>query len=360
MRFLSPVFLPFTNISPFHFSCSYANDDLNYRTVLTPYQSARMGYVWPGRIDIDVSGLYQPDTFQNTYFELGRIGLIKIGRDIHLKLRTQSEFFHAESFEEFCGRTGLSTVRDEERLRRALFTSFEHGSAGDHPLKRDPVWQAVEAWRINQLRSRSRAPRKRLEIRVLETPFAIPDLTPYTYLKALLTFLELLFIYLSEDPKCTRHMDCGEIELSMAKKNEIRVNQFGLDAPIHWLPTMTSTTPREILKAFLFPEIKSLAKMLEGGREEDLYPIEEMIYGGKPTPSVRLRQEVLKRYVKPGKWDQLDPFANFILPDQELTYELLFRNRETLEDELNQIRDELPSLPSLDQVYIGKLMKAIA
>ena len=117
------------------------------------------------------------------------------------------------------------------------------------------------------------APRNRVELRTLETPPAFENQTPYEYIKAIHTFLDLLFIYLSLNPDCTELLEYDSLNLQAAKNNERSTLMNGMDAAIHWIPDrfMKKTTPREIL-IYLLEEISDLSSGLERDSEASQNP----------------------------------------------------------------------------------------
>lgn len=200
------------------------------------------------------------------------------------------------------------------------------------------------------LKSVIETPRNRVEVRTLETPPAFDDVTPYEYIKSIHAFLELLFIYLSQNPDFVQNLEYGPAELQAAKHNEIQVLLGGLDANIYWIPTMKTTTPRAVLK-MLLEKIEDLSSGL--GRNEDLELIRQIVDGGLLTPAARIRESV-------GKWYDINIENRQnprMLQDDSFAQNLFRETRRRMPDELKQIEKDLDRMPSQDREKIRQLLE---
>ena len=351
--------------SPLYFGAARSGGHAKYRTALSPWESARLGHVWPGRTIMDVSGLYRdPVSFRRTMKRFAETGTLLSGRDVWLMARAQpGPHDPGPSFGELCMSLGidLSTEHDHARARELLVASFRHGPLDEsHPMRTDPAGEAVEQWRQERLRRIIWAPRNRMELRTLETPPAFgPDTpggdwqTPYEYIRGLHTFFELLFIYLSETPAMVEDMEYGELELQAAKSNEQAVLLGGLDAQLRWIPGhMQSVGARETLQRLL-DAIRPLAQGL--GRVDDLALIEQVATGETLPPAARIRAEL-------GRWYGIDAQLRHnarILPQDSYPRMLLKRNRSAMADELDLIEADLPGVPSADSEYLTGLLALV-
>jgi hypothetical protein len=348
--------------SPMFSGADGGGPDPVYSTSLTPWESARLGHVWPGRTIMDVAGLYRdPVSFRRTMGRFAENGTLLSGRDVWLIVRAQPG--HVEegtSLDELCAELGidLSSEAGHAQLRELLTASFRYGPNDDeNSLYGDPVWRSLERWRQDRLQRLIRAPRNRVEIRTLETPPAFDDdspgggyRTPYEYLKSLHAFLELLFIHLSENPEFVEDLEYGELELQAAKSNEQAVLHGGLDAIIRWIPrNMRSMTARELLRRLL----DDMQPLIDGlGRQEDLALVREIAKGRVQPPAARIRQEL-------GRWYGINVEVRHnaqLLPDDGYPRKLLERSRRGMEMELEQIRADLATVPELDRPYLQELL----
>ena len=346
--------------SPLHYFANGSKADPTFGTSLTQYESARLGQVWPGRTLMDLPDLNKdPVSFRRTMERFASTGILKSGRDIWLPVRAQpGSTAKGQSFEELCSEIGIDMSTDEGRAEadKLLTASFEFGPndsqnsyASQNPHATDPRWQKIETWRRKMLQNLIDAPRNRVEVRTLETPPAFNDVTPYEYIKAVHTFLDLLFIYLSTNPEFVQNLEYDSFTLQAAKDAEQKVLLGGIDAEVRWVPDMTMTTPRKILE-FLLKKIEDLANGL--GREEDLEVIRQVVSGGLKTPAARIREEV-------GAWYGINVDNRHnprLLANDEYPKDLLNRNRTRMADEVAQISADLPKMPPQDQQVIAKLL----
>jgi len=347
--------------SPLYFGAT-GGREAKYRTALSPWESARLGHVWPGRTIMDVSELYRdPVSFRRTMTRFARNGTLLSGRDVWLMTRAQpGPHDPGPSFTQLCTSLGidLATPHGVARAHDLLHAAFRYGPVdGDNPLGMDPAWREVEDWRQARLQRVIRAPRNRMELRTLETPPAFaPDTpgggwqTPYEYIKGLHTFFELLFIYLSETPPMVEDLEYAEVELQAAKSNEQAVLLGGMDATLRWIPDhMHSVGARETLQRLL-DAIRPLADGLD--RTDDLALIEQVASGETLAPAARIRAEL-------GEWYGIDAQQRHnsrVLPHDSYPRMLLMRSREAMSDELDQIEADLPTVPTADQAYLGGLL----
>jgi hypothetical protein len=314
---------------------------------------------------MDVAGLYRdPVRFRRTMVRFAETGTLLSGRDVWLTVRAQpGQVAEGPSLEQVC--EGLSIdLREEEgvaRARELLEASFHYGPRDtENPLAADPHWRELERWRQERLQKVIRAPRNRVEIRTLESPPAFDAdspggdyTTPYEYLKSVHAFLELLFVYLSENPPLVEDLEYGELELQAAKSNEMAVLLGGLEARIRWIPgNMRSITARELLTRLL-EEMLPLAQGLD--RVDDLSLVRQVAAGRARPPAARIREEL-------GRWYgiHVDLRHNSqLLPDDGYPRRLLERTRATMDHELEQIRADLPSVPALDRPYLTQLLDLV-
>ncbi len=351
--------------SPLYFGAERGGGAAKYRTALTPWESARLGHVWPGRTIMDVSGLYRdPVSFRRTMSRFAQTGTLLSGRDVWLMVRAQpGPHDPGPSFAELCRSLAidLDTEHGRARAEELLHATFRHGPLDvDHALRLDPAFRDVEDWRQERLRRIIRAPRNRMELRTLETPPAFgPDTpggdwqTPYEYIKALHTFFELLFIYLSETPPMVEDMEYGELELQAAKSNEQEMLLGGMDAQLRWIPgNMQRVGARETLQRLL----EAIAPLAEGlDRTEDLALIAEVAAGRALPPAARLRGEL-------GSWYGIDAQLRHnarILPQDSYPRMLLKRSRAAMAAELDLIEADLPGVPSADFEYLSGLLALV-
>ncbi|MBT3219759.1 MAG: hypothetical protein HN348_11755, partial [Proteobacteria bacterium] len=347
--------------SPLFFGMSQDNGEPTYRTTLTPWESARLGHVWPGRTIMDVSGLFQdPVSFRRTMDRFAATGTLLSGRDVWLVARAQPGHFKEEtSFVDLCThlRLDLNKEEDHREARSLLFACFRQGPRQrTHPESRP---REMEKWRQQKLHNLIRAPRNRVEIRTLETPPFFPGndggaaRTPYQYVKAYHSFLEALFIYLSETPPLVEDLEYHELDLQAAKANEQAVLLAGLDAHIRYIPwDMQSMTARESLQ-ILLDEMSGVIDELR--LTEDLSPLNRAIEGKDLTPAARIRGEV-------AEWYGIDVALRHNmqhLPDDNYPRSVLRRSRQGMDVELAQIEADLPTLPQLDRPLIQDLLRLI-
>jgi hypothetical protein len=341
--------------SPIYFGAGIERPEPRYGTSLTPWDSARLGHVWPGRTLMDVSSLWcDPVSFRRTLHRFARDGALLSGRDIWLAVRAQSgSIDEGPSFESLCSELGLDLERPEhlERARELLHASFR-GSLGA-----DPAFARTEAWRQQRLARVIAGARNRVEVRTLETPPAFARgspggdwQTPYEWLVGLHAFLEVLFVWLAENPWLVEDLEYGEIELQTAKSNEQAVLLGGLDAQIRWLGNnMGNMTARELLAKLL----EAMDPLVVGlGRTEELRLIAAAARGELDPPAARIRAEV-------GEWYGIDTRSRHnarMLPDDSYPRELLRRSRAAAATELDQIAADLPHVPALDQPILASFL----
>jgi hypothetical protein len=365
-----PLSIALSAASPLYFGASYRGTGANkrdpiYGTSLTPWESARLGEVWPGRTIMDVSGMSQgPVRFRKTLRRFARTGTLLSGRDVWLMARAQPGPFAAgPGFEDLCGELGLDldTPTGFEEARRLLHACFQFGpDNAENPLTGDPAWVGMEAWRQDMLERVIRAPRNRVEIRTLETPpaFAADSpggdyRTPYEWIRSVHAFLEVLFVYLADPPRFLEDLEFREFELQAAKSNEQAVLRDGLDAQVRWIPGgMDTMTARELLRRLL----EKMGPLIDGlGRRDDLALVQQAADGAVQTPATRMRQEV-------GRWYGIDT-ANRenarLLPDDSYALELLRRTRESMSLELDQIESDLSGVPALDRPQLAELLSLV-
>ncbi len=351
--------------SPLFFGAGFERPEPVYGTSITPWDSARLGHVWPGRTLMDVSGMYRdPVASRRTLRRFADSGTLLSGRDIWLAVRAQpGKVAPGQSFEELCADVGLDlkTAEGSARAMELLHACFRHGPHyPENPLRNDPTWRKMEEWRQDLLDRMIRAPRNRVEVRTLETPpaFAADSpggdyRTPYQWIKSVHAFLEVLFVWLAENPAEVDELEYGELELQAAKSNEQAVLHGGLDAQIRWVPaSMHAMTAREALSRVL----RDTAVVAEAlGRTEDLELIRRAALGEVATPAERIRLEV-------GAWYGIETHSRHnarLLPDDSYPRELLRRTREAMTLELEQITADLPRMPALDQPKIAQLLACV-
>ena len=351
--------------SPLFFGAGLQRPDPVYGTSITPWDSARLGHVWPGRTLMDVSGLYRdPVSFRKTLRRFADSGTLLTGRDVWLTVRAQpGRLAPGPTFEEFCAGAGLDLAApgDGARAMELLHACFQYGPHyPDNPFRHDPTWRKMEEWRQDLLDRFIRAPRNRVEVRTLETPpaFAVDSpggdyRTPYQWIKALHAFLEVMFVWLAENPAQVDELEYGELELQAAKSNEQAVLYGGLDAQIRWVPaSMHAMSAREALSRVL-ADTAVVAEAL--GRTQDLELIRRAAAGEVAPPAERIRQEA-------GAWYGIETHSRHnarLLPDDSYPRELLRRTREAMTLELAQIEQDLPRMPALDQPRIAALLASV-
>ena len=346
---------------PYH----WGGGEGRYRTALTPWESARLGHVWPGRTIMDVSGMFRdPVSFRRTMSRFARNGTLLSGRDVWLMVRAQpGPHDEGPSFATLCLSLGIDVQRPEglQQARELLHAAFHHGPNDEqNALHPDPAWRLVEAWRQARLKRIIRAPRNRMELRTLETPPAFGPSspggtwqTPYEYIRSLHTFFELLFIYLSETPVMVEDLEYREVELQAAKSNEQAALYAGMDARLRWIPANLHGVPaREALQQLL-DAVRPLAEGMD--RAQDLDLIEQVARGEARPPAARIRAELSEWY---GIDAQLRHNAR-ILPHDGYPQMLLRRSRAAMETELEQIAADLPTVPSSDQPYLEDLLALV-
>jgi len=348
--------------SPLFFGADSGHRDPVYGTSLTPWDSARLGHVWPGRTIMDVSGLFRdPVRFRRTMNRFAENGTLLSGRDVWLIVRAQpGQVEDGPGFEEICKNLSLDLSRksDHARAQELLTASFRYGPRDrENALHDDPQWRALEQWRQDRLDRLIRAPRNRVEVRTLETPPAFAEdspggeyRTPYEYIRSVHAFLELLFIHLSENPPFVEDLEYGELELQAAKNNEQAVLLGGLDAVIRWIPrNMRSITARELLRRLL-DDMKPLTDGLE--RHDDLEIVREIAEGKALPPAARIRKELARWY-----GINADRRHNArLLPDDDYPRMLLDRSREGMKAELEQISADIPTVPEADRAHLEELL----
>ena len=351
--------------SPLFFGAGIERPEPVYGTTLTPWESARLGHVWPGRTIMDVSGLYHdPVTFRRTLRRFAETGSLLSGRDVWLSARAQpGTVAPGRSFDELCRDLGLDVASEAgmERARTLLHACFRYGPVDpENPHRSDHAWRRMEEWRQDLLERTILAPRSRVEIRTLETPpaFAADSpggfyRTPYSWIKALHAFLEVMFVWLAENPPLTDDLEYGELELQAAKSNEQSVLLGGLDAPIRWIPVaMHSMSAREALVRVL-KDTERVAEALS--RTEDLDLVRRAAAGEVDPPAERIRKEL-------GAWYGIDVRTRHnarLLPDDSYPRELLRRTRAAMDLELDEIEKDIPRMPALDRPVISGLLARV-
>ncbi len=351
--------------SPLYFGAERGGGEGRYRTALTPWESARLGHVWPGRTIMDVSGMFRdPVSFRRTMSRFARNGTLLSGRDVWLMVRAQPGPHDAgPPFAELCLSMGIDVEQPGglAKARGLLHAAFHHGPYDEqNALHPDPAWRLVEAWRQARLERIIRAPRNRMELRTLETPPAFAPSspggtwqTPYAYIRSLHTFFELLFIYLSETPVMVEDLEYKEVELQAAKSNEQAALHAGMDARLRWIPANLHGVPaREALQQLL-DAVRPLAEGMD--RAQDLELIEQVARGESKPPAARIRAELSEWY---GIDAQLRHNAR-ILPHDGYPQMLLRRSRAAMETELEQIAADLPTVPSSDRPYLEDLLSLV-
>ena len=342
--------------SPIYFGAGIERPEPRYGTSLTPWDSARLGHVWPGRTLMDVSSLWcDPVSFRRTLHRFAREGSLLSGRDIWLAVRAQAGALdEGPSFESLCGELGLHIDRREhlEQARELLHASFRGERRADLANER------TEAWRQQRLARVIAGPRNRVEVRTLETPPAFAGdspgggwQTPYEWLVGVHALLEVLFVWLAENPRAVEDLEYGEIELQTAKSNEQAVLLGGLDAQVRWIGSNPGNmSARELLAKLL----AAMAPLIEGlGRAEDLRLVAAAARGEIEAPAARIRAEV-------GEWYGIDTRSRHnarMLPDDSYPRELLRRSREAASRELEQIEEDLPRMPSLDRPLLERFLR---
>ncbi len=351
--------------SPLFFGAGFERPAPVFGTSITPWDSARLGHVWPGRTLMDVSGLYRdPVQFRKTMRQFAESGTLLSGRDIWLAVRAQpGRVAPGPAFEDVCRDAGLdlSSPEGAARAKALLHACFQHGPHyQENPYRNDPAWQKLETWRQDLLERFVRAPRNRVEVRTLETPpaFAVGSpggdyQTPYEWIKAVHSFLDVLFVWLSENPAEIDELEYGELELQAAKSNEQAVLHGGLDAVIRWIPSsMHAMTAREAL-ARVLRDTANVAEAL--GRTEDLELIRRAAADEVAPPAERIRREL-------DAWYGINTDSRYnarLLPDDSYPRELLRRTRQAMTLELETIASDLPKLPALDQPKIAALLACV-
>lgn len=347
----SPLSIGLGVSSPLYYS-SHSDD---HASVLTPYDSARLYLVWRGRTDMDVSSLWANiDSNEATMRAWAKDGTLSSSRAIWLPVRAQPINGQSCSFVDFVShglRMNIGNPYVMAKLRDCLRASYKYGpNSQENPFKGDPLWKQIEEWRQKDLEAVISAPKNRVENRVGETPFLFPSvsdadvMTPYRYLKAFHTFQELLFIWLSESPDIMDGVSYTEQNLVRTRMNEEAVLLGGLGARIRWLPSNSEMPGTNALRIVL-NELSDLASALD--RKEDLKVIWDIVSGIIRTPALRLREEVSSRY---GFSE--DRTASRFLPDNNFQIELLERSRSGMRKEIDEIKTDLPTLPSQDQATI--------
>ncbi len=353
MRLLgSPLDMGLTACSPFYYAANGSSDKPREGTVLTPYESARLFLVWRGRTDMDVSTLWSSlGDFEDTMSGWARDGTLSSSRAIWLPVRAQAAPVQTKSF-------GDLHLAESDAIRDRLLASFTYGpESPENPFQGDALWQRIEQWRQEHLMALIHAPKNRVEVRVGETPFAFNEtdsqarLTPYTYIKALHTFYELLFIWLSERPRFINGLKYDEQNLSRCKQNEEAVLMRGLDANIRWMPGRSELSARQALKIVL-SELKELAHAF--GRLEDFALLEAIANNQTMTPVERVRSEVHEHYRLPSQRT-----ASRFLPNDSYPQMLLERTRQGMDLEIEEIEKDLGGLPPQDQSYIRYLLDLV-
>ncbi|MBI2464277.1 hypothetical protein HYV57_04940 [Candidatus Peregrinibacteria bacterium] len=352
-----PLSIALSAASPMYYGSNGGKKEPQYMTKLTPFESARLGHVWPGRTIMDTSELFRDlASFRKTLGQWAKNGTLLTGRDIWLPVRAQAGHSDkGKSFEEISNE--LNIPFDEERIpyaQKLITSSFKFGLHDDgNPYFNDKQWKQIEKWRQKKLKNIIAADRNRVELRVLEAPPAFPDMTPFEYLKSIYTFIELLFIYLSEEPQFVGDLQYGENELAAAKSNETAVLEHGLDAELLWIPgNMKKVSARKLL-AEIMRRIENLAQGL--GCNKDLDVIRKILNDELLPPAARIRKEIAEWYNINVKHRHNSRF----LPDDSYPLSLLARNREAMKDELAQIIKVIPSLHPNDKKRIEELVKAI-
>lgn len=337
----------------------FASRNGHFGTILTGSNSSRLTDVWPGRTVMDIAGLFgSRPQFISELDQYLTAGLLYTGRDLWLPVRPQAGTLPSiRSFQEVCADCGLNIAESEEDRQRAYRVLVENFT------KKEPnptLLAPIRNWRVHMVEQFIRAPRNRVEIRVAETPPSFEDQTPYEYIKAVHTFLELYFIYLSENPEKTWNLTYSSRELKAAEHNEQAILKQGLDAKTHWPHNLRETTGREMLRDILDdPEFQTLARLLD--REQDLHLIREIAFVNTPPPAERMRREIAAEYGIDARQSGISRFLdndNGNDPDR-YPKEVLRRTREAMAKELQQIEDDLPTLPAPDKAYLGPILEQV-
>ena len=165
--------------------------------------------------------------------------------------------------------------------------------------------------------------------------------------------LEVLFVWLAENPAQVDELEYGELELQAAKSNEQAVLYGGLNAQIRWIPSgMHAMTAREALLRVL-ADTAVVAEAL--GRTEDLELVRRAAVGEVAPPAERIRREL-------GAWYGIDTESRHnarLLPDDSYPRELLGRTREAMDLELAEIAADVPRMPALDRPNIAALLTSV-
>jgi hypothetical protein len=341
----------------------YANQNGGVGTILTSTNSNRLSRIWPGRTIMDIPGLFSNRSkFTAELEEFLTNRLLLTGRDIWLPTRPQATPIHGgKSFQEVCIESDidLTNPQDRDRALKMLVESFTQKS------KKGDKQNRIKDWRVQMVRDFIHAPRNRVEMRVAETPPAFDNQTPYETTKAIHAFLELVFIFLSQNPEKLQHLTYSPTELQAAKHNEYTILNQGLDAKIYSPHNFRETTGRELLANIMEePGFKELVALLE--RDEDLEPIQRIALSYRSPrnplalpPAERIRQEIAKEYGIDARQSGIDRFLhdnNGGDPDR-YPKELLSRTRAAMGKELRQIESDIPTVPTADQAFLQTLLE---
>lgn len=350
--------------SPLYYYANGGQTEPIFGTALTEFESARLGQVWPGRTIMDVSGLYRDKhRFERTMRLFAGNGTLYSGRDVWLAVRAQTGSFpQGLSFEETCQDLGLNLSNPEDAAfaETLLHASFSHGpSDRTNPFLEDDTWRGIERWRQDMLDRIIKAPRNRFEVRTLESAPYFPEtddqpaMTNFEYTRALHAFLELVSIYISENPDLRTRLPYGEIQLSTAKSNETAMLEGGLDREMAWIARGNQTLTGRDLLGKMLEAIRPLAEGMS--RIEDLEPIQMVADGTLQTPASRIRAEV-------GAWYDINVENRDnarLLENDDYPRELLQRTRNAIPRELTLIENDIPNMPLDDQPYISGLLTLV-
>lgn len=335
-----------------------ASKNGGHGTVLTGTNSNRLSRVWPGRTILDMANLFSNrQTFLSELHSALDDRLLYTGRDIWLPTRPQAAPIHAgKSFQQICEECGidLDTPEGMGTARKILAESFTLQEGDPSGTKN---YRPVKNWRLEMVQKFIEAPRNRVEMRVTETPPAFEGQTPYQTIKALHTFQELLFIYLTRNPEWAQRLRYSCTELPAAKHNEESILKNGLDGKTYWPHNRRETTGRAMLKTILDdPEFKKLVEALN--RTEDMEWIRQVAESTTKPPAERMRDEIAAEYGINADHNETDRFLHGEDPDR-YPRELLRRTRAAMPLELQQIETDLLTVPKADQPALRTLLNTV-
>lgn len=349
--------------SPLYYAHNGNPNGNGIQTTLTRFDSARLGLIWRGRTDLDVSVLWRDDlSYQSVMKTWVEEGVIPSARALWVPERAQAgDVRGVVSFEEFCSEKGISLDTPEaiEQAKRWLIACYQYGPySKDNAFVGDPKWRDIWDWHVREMMKVVRTPRNRVETRVGETPFYSPQtesenaLIPYEYLKSFHALLELSFLWLSESPELIDGLECDERSFNAAKDNEDKILREGLDARISWPAGFARISARGALGRLL-TELKPWIDAF--GYQEEMDIFQRIARRETHTPAERIRLELAGRYGSRMSNRGIQTF----LPDDDYPRELLNRTRNAMTLELDAIRRDLPKFPDSDRVVIQSLLELI-